>query len=293
MKKSNGLLKGEIIDLSEEIVVCTNSSQTPILNYLMTKGTTKAKSISVSWREETLDETLINGSIEGAKAGESTEGTRTLVENNCMILSKVAEVSGTLESLEVEGVNGELKRSINQKLQELKINAERFIITGAKAAEVGETPRQMNGLLNLVGVMMDSAAGFSLSIIEEALIKMWEKGGTGGNMVLFCKPAVKQKITELYKARGTTFIQEGVQTLGLTVTNIVTDYGDLSIVIHPQMTDETALIINMDLCEITELRPAYAQDLAKQGDSEKVQIIWEGTIKLYNKFGGAKIVGIV
>ncbi|MGL5962747.1 MAG: SU10 major capsid protein [Cetobacterium sp.] len=293
MKKTIGLLNGEILDLAEEIQVCTNVNQTPIFNYLANKGITKANAVSVSWREEVLDTSEIDGALEGAEAGAVSDSTRTLVENNCMILSKVAEVSGTLEALNVVGVSSELKRSINQRLQELKINAERFILIGAKANENGAIPRQMNGLLNLVGVTEDcTATGLGYKNIENAMIKMWEKGGTGGNMVLFCKPAVKQIITDVYKARGTTFIQEGIQTLGLSVTNIITDYGNLSIVIHPQMVDETALILNMDMCEMSELRGAYAQDLAKKGDSDKVQLIWEGTVKLYNKFGGAKIIGI-
>lgn len=292
MKKSNGLLNGEVLDLREEIAVCTNADQTPIFNYLMNKGVSKATAVSVSWREEILDTTELNGALEGAIAGDSTETTRALVENNCMILTKVAEVSGTVEALNVKGVSSELKRSINQRLQELKINAERFILIGAKAQEEGSTPRQMNGFINLVGVAVDATGGLELSTFENALQQMWEKGGTGGNMVMFCKPAVKQLITEVYKARGTTFIQEGVQALGLSVTSLITDYGNVSIVIHPQMADETALILNMDLCELTELRGAYAQDLAKEGDSDKVQLIWEGTVKLYNKYGGAKIIGI-
>ncbi|MGL4999781.1 MAG: SU10 major capsid protein [Cetobacterium sp.] len=292
MKKTMGLLNGEILDLKEEIQVCTNANQTPIFNFLASKGVSKATAVSVSWREEVLDSTEILGAVEGAEAGAVSESTRTLVENNCMILSKVAEVSGTLEALDVAGVGSELKRSINQRLQELKINAERYILTGAKANESGATPRQMNGLLNLVGVTVDATTGFKLSHIENALMQMWEKGGANGNLVLFCKPSVKELITAVYKGRGTTFIQEGTQTMGLVVTNIITDYGNVSIVIHPHMVDETALILNMDLAEMSELRGAYAQDLAKKGDSDKVQLIWEGTVKLYNKFGGAKIIGI-
>ena len=293
MKKYQDLVQGEVLDLHEEIAV-VSPTDTPLLTMLYAKGqVVGATDITVSWREKELNGTRTVAQLEGAEAPESVKSTRKMITNICQILTRSTEVSGTLSALNPLGVGDEFASELADRLAEVKRDLEYFALNGAKAEESGVTPRQMNGLINLVNAanVVDAKSTFTAEHIETAMEKMWDKGVASENIVLFCGANVKKKINAFIK--NDQFIKgTGSNEYGFQVDRIVTDFGECAVVLDRHMPVGQALIVDLDQVELALLRQPHYEGLAKTGDYQKGQIITEGAIKLLNTYAGAKIINI-
>ena len=299
MKKYANILPGEVLDLTSEIALIS-PTDTPLTTLLYSMGkTVGATDITVSWREKELhkpESVLSNLMLEGAEAPESIHSTRRMLSNICQIMSKATSVSGTLNALNPHGVGNEFANEIADRLLELKRDMEYFFISGTKAVEDGETPRQMNGLMNLVGHSIDVESGdLTEEILVDAMQKMWECGVSSENIYAFCGATVKRKINKLLADNASTRISAELgqrNPLGIMVDRLVSDFGDFNLVLNRHMPENAILIVDLNEVEIATLRPVFFQELAKTGDYTKGQIITENTIKLLNSKAGVKIVNI-
>ena len=299
MKKYASVLQGELLDLSSEIALIS-PTDTPLTTLLYSMGkTVGATDITVSWRERDLhkpESVLTNLMLEGAEAPESVHSTRVMKSNICQIMSKATSVSGTLNALNPHGIGNEFANEIADRLLELKRDMEYFFISGAKAVESDSTPRQMDGLMNLVGHSIDLESGaLTEEVLVDAMEKMWECGVSSSNIYAFCGATVKRKINKLVAENTATRISAELgqkHPLGIMVDRLVSDFGDFNLVLNRHMPKDAILIVDLDQVEIATLRPVFFQELAKTGDYTKGQIITENTIKLLNSKAGVKITNI-
>ena len=299
MKKYSSVLQGELLDLSSEIALIS-PTDTPLTTLLYSMGkTVGATDITVSWRERDLhkpESVLTNLMLEGAEAPESVHSTRVMKSNICQIMSKATSISGTLNALNPHGIGNEFANEIADRLLELKRDMEYFFISGAKAVESDSTPRQMDGLMNLVGHSIDLAsADLTEEVLIDAMQKMWECGVSSENIYAFCGAEVKRKINHLLADQTNARIQVQLgqrHPLGIMVDRLVSDFGDFNVVLNRHMPKNAILIVDLNEVEIATLRPVFYQELAKTGDYTKGQIITENTIKLLNSKAGVKITNI-
>ena len=77
---------------------------------------------------------------------------------------------------------------------------------------------------------------------------------------------------------------------GIAVSKIVTDFGEISLVLDRYMDNDTILTLDLDEVRIAELRGTFYEDLPKAGDYFKGHVINESTIKLLNSYAGSKIL---
>ena len=146
-----------------------------------------------------------------------------------------------------------------------------YFLNGTKALESGATPRQMNGLVNLVasGNVVETKGALTEEHFLDALQKMWDHGAQG-EYFSFVNANVKRMINALAKAgNNVRFLGDNgsmQNVLGIGVQKIVTDFG-----------------------EISELRGTFYEDLPKAGDYYKGHVLNESTIKLLNSYAGSKI----
>ena len=298
MKKHANVLTGELLDLTSEIALLS-PTDTPLTTLLYSMGkTVGATDITVSWREKELHKPSSmtdNLMLEGAEAPESVHSTRTMKSNICQIMSKATSVSGTLNALNPYGIGNEYAQEINDRLLELKRDMEYFFLSGTKATESGVTPRQMDGLMNLVGNSIDASGELTEDILVDAMEKMWEAGVSSENIYAFCGATVKRKINKLVAENAATRIHAELgqrHALGIMVDRLVSDFGDFNVVLNRHMPKNAILIVDLNEVEIATLRPVFFQELAKTGDYTKGQIITENTIKLLNSKAGVKIINI-
>lgn len=295
MVKRSSFLENEVVDLTEEIKL-VSPTDTPLTTMLMARGQVeKATDITVTWRERELNTNRGTLKLEGADAGEVITSTRGSLNNVCQIIEKVTQVSGTARALKPKGIGDTFDAEVRDRLIETKRDLEWYFLNGVKTLESDGTPRQMAGLMNLVNAnnVVTTAGALSEDHILDALQKMWDKGAQG-EYFAFVNATQKRAINAIAKAEGNVrwVMDNGsvANKYGIAVSQIVTDFGTVNLVLDRYMENNGILILDMDEVRIAELRPTFYEDLPKAGDYFKGHIINESTIKLLNSYAGAKIL---
>ena len=297
MLKRKDFLENEVVDLRDEIAL-VSPTDTPLTTLLMGRGATvPAKDTTVSWREKKLNETRGTLKVEGSEAGDPIKSSRSTLSNICQIIEKVTQVSGTAQALNPKGIGNSFDAEIADRLLETKRDLEWYFLNGTKAEEADSTPRQMNGLINLVNSanVIDGTAGLTEDLLLDALQKMWDHGAQG-EYFTFVNASVKRLINRLAKAGDNIrFIKgdEGVgKMFGVTYNRFESDFGILNMVLDRHTAANTLFAVDLEQVEIAELRGTFYEDLPKAGDYQKGHIINESTIKLLNSYAGAKIINL-
>jgi hypothetical protein len=297
MVKRKDFLANEVMDLRDEIAL-VSPTDTPLTTLLMGRGAVvPAKDITVTWRERKLNENRGTLILEGAEAGTPIKSSRGSLSNICQIIEKVTQVSGTAQALNPAGIGNSFDAEIADRLLETKRDLEWYYLNGTKAEEADSTPRQMNGLINLVNAdnVIDGTAGLTEDLLLDALQKMWDHGAQG-EYFTFVNASVKRLINRLAKAGDNIrFVKgdEGVgKMFGVTYNRFESDFGILNMVLDRHTAANTLFAVDLEQVEIAELRGTFYEDLPKAGDYQKGHIINESTIKLLNSYAGAKIINL-
>lgn len=297
MIKRENFLENEVVDLAEEIKL-VSPTDTPLTTLLMGRGqVVPATDITVTWREKQLNTQRGTLKKEGAEAGDPIKSTRGSLSNLCQIMEKVTQVSGTAQALNPKGIGNSFQSEVNDRLIETKRDMEWYFLNGTKTAENDSTPRQMDGIMNLInaGNVIDATdKTFSEDIILDGMQKMWDAGAQG-EYFAFVNASVKRLVNSLLKdgVNVKVNIDESMaQVLGITVAKIQSDFGVINLVLNRHMATDAFLAVDLDNVEIAELRGTFYEDLPKSGDYFKGHILNESTIKLLNSHAGMKIVNI-
>ena len=298
MVKRSDFLTGEVLDLKEEIALIS-PTDTPLTTLLMGRGNvTDAKDITVTWRERALNGNRGTLKLEGADAGSAIQSSRNSYYNLCQIIEKVTQVSGTVEALNPLGIGKSFEAEIQDRLIETKRDLEWYFLNGTRASESGSTPRQMNGLVNMIAsaniLGNETTTTLTEDLILDGFQKMWEKGAQG-EYYAFTNATIKRTINSLFKAGSNVRvnIENGLdQSMGITVQRVESDFGVINLVVDRQMADYTFFAVDLDQVEIAELRPTFFEMLPKAGDYLKGHILNESTIKLLNSYAAFKIINV-
>lgn len=295
MVKRSSFENNEVVDLTEEIKL-VSPTDTPLTTMLMSRGqVVPAKDITVTWREKELNSQRGTLKLEGAEAGDVITSTRGTLDNVCQIIEKVTQVSGTARALNPVGIGDVFDSEVSDRLIETKRDMEWYFLNGAKAKESGVIPRQMNGLVNLVNAnnVVQTKGALSEDHFLEALQKMWDHGAQG-EYFAFVNANVKRMINQLAKnGANVRFMgdQGSMQNvLGIGVQKIVTDFGEISLVLDRYADTKTILTVDLGEVQIAELRGTFYEDLPKAGDYFKGHVLNESTIKLLNSYAGSKVL---
>ena len=297
MVKRSDFLANEVVDLTDEIKL-VSPTDTPLTTLLMGRGqVVPATDITVTWREKQLNTQRGTLKVEGSEAGNPIKSTRGSLSNLCQIMEKVTQVSGTAQALNPKGIGNSFQSEVNDRLIETKRDMEWYFLNGTKTAENDSTPRQMDGIMNLInaGNVIDATdKTFSEDIILDGMQKMWDAGAQG-EYYAFVNASVKRLVNSLRKdgVNVKVNIDESMaQVLGITVAKIQSDFGVINLVLNRHMATDAFLAVDLDNVEIAELRGTFYEDLPKSGDYFKGHILNESTIKLLNSHAGMKIVNI-
>lgn len=294
MKVYSDVLDGELQDLTEEIIL-VQPKDTPLVSMLLSMGkVTKASDITVTWRERELNKTRSELKKEGSTAGTPLKSSRTMFSNICQILERNVSISGTMSALRPHGVGDEFTNELNDRLAELKMDLEYYMLNGVKTAESEDTPRQMNGLYNMMTNTIDKTGKGALTLadLEDGMQLMWDRG-CNNDVYLFVNASEKRVINKFFHANDITINTQVLDSkIGIKVDTVETDFGTIHIVLDRHIPVGTVLGVDLSLVEIAELRPTFYKELASDGDYKKGHILVENTIKLLNQYAGFKILNI-
>ena len=279
--------------------------ETPFLSS-MTK--VKATNTYHEWQTDGLDApSATNAHIEGddTTAGAVTPTVR--LGNYTQIFKKAVTIPGTLESVNRAGRAREMAYQMLLKGKAMKTDMEMSVFANnARVAGNSTTAREMAGVPTWLttntsgGTGASDATGdgsdartdgtqraFTEALLKPVLKSIWDNSGVQPDC-LYVGSHNKQTASGF---TGGMTREEDAK--GKKITAVVdiyeSDFGMIYIKPNRHVRSRDAVVVRSDMWHYAELRPMFSEDLAKTGDSQKKQIVSEGTLVCRNE----KASGIV
>lgn len=264
------------------------------------------------WTEDVLNSAAKNAAIEGAAAPADVSNAVTELNNYCQIMTKAAEITGTLEEVDKYGRDSEMAYQLELRYAELA-NDEEFAVVGSDSgtrqtavAGNASTAREMACLMEqldssvikyatanrLVGGAAITTVADLETILLEAHLATYNAGGNPS--YLFTSPTSATYISSFAYQSGR---QRDLRNEGKFMNVIdlyVSYYGELDVVLDRQMdsTNEMYLLLDFNYLATPVLRPTRDFPIAKTGDADVRQIIRESTFAVLNTKAHAMVDNI-
>lgn len=243
------------------------------------------------WTEDSLIAAGKNAAVEGAPAPDDISEAVTELNNYCQIMTKRAEITGTLEEVDKYGRDSEMAYQLELRYGELA-NDEELAIVGApggtrQSAVAGDssTAREFASLHNQLDadVIVDAAAGTDIDDLEANLLlahlQTYELGGNPS--YLLTNPANAQLVSAMAFSTGRQRDIRNERQLVNVIDLYSSHYGELDVVLDRNQ-DDCWLGLDFNYLATPVLRPTRDWPLAKIGDSDNRQILRESTYAVLN-----------
>jgi hypothetical protein len=254
------------------------------------------------WTEDELQATAKNAAVEGAAAGDDQSQAVNELQNYCQIMTKVAEITGTLEVVDKYGRDSEMAYQLELRYGELANDEESAAVgdaggDGRQIAVAGDatTAREMAAIYsqvdadNIVDAATFAAGGTAITTIAEledailaAHLATYNAGGTPGYAVT--DPLTAGYFAGFARSAGRERDIRNEKMLVNVIDLYVSTYGELDVVLDRNMTQTNNAILLLDFNYLATpvLRPTRDWPIAKLGDSDKRQILRESTFAVLN-----------
>jgi hypothetical protein len=211
--------------------------------------------------------------------------TRTPVINTTQVVHKSVMLSyikqsnaGRVSGVATSGLRvqptDEKAFQIARALEEIARNMEYTIINGTylvpSAVGVASTTRGL--IAAATSTIAAGGAAFSKPLMQSLLISMFNAGARFVNPVIACNAFVKTCLSAVYG-----YAPQDRNIGGINIKQIETDFGNLGVLLHPQIAAATLLIADMPFVKVVS-QPVpgkgnfFYEELAKIGASERGQI---------------------
>ena len=254
----------------------------------------KVSARTFSWLEDSLASAGSNAAVEGADAVMGTLIDAVERTNNTQILTKGFQVSATADAIATYGRAKETAHQLAKALKEIKRDAE-FALVGADQAAVSgssSVARKMASVINQISTDENNATPAALT--EAMVLSAGETAYNNGSDVdtLMIKPGDAQIVAGFSASAGRNREIAQGKTLVNAIDLYVSPYGEYRVVLNRHMKADTALLIDPTMFKTCTLRPFTRTLLAKNGDSDRHQIVGEMSVKHMNFADSVKITGL-
>ena len=247
------------------------------------------------WTEDALQATAKNAAVEGAAAGSDQSVAVTELQNYCQIMTKVAEITGTLEVVDKYGRDSEMAYQLELRYGELANDEESAVVgdaggTGRQTAVAGDasTAREMAAIYAQLdaSVIVDATGNTLVSQLEDdilaAHLATYNAGGNPGYAVT--DPLTAGYFADFALSAGRNRDIRNEKTLVNVIDLYVSTYGEMDVVLDRNMTqtNNAVLLLDFNYLATPVLRATRDWPIAKLGDSEKRQILRESTFAVLN-----------
>lgn len=280
-------------DLSD-VIYDISPTATPFLSGI---AKTVATATNHEWQTDSLAAAVSNNAvIEGDEATTDASAPTVRLGNYTQILDKVALVSGTQRANESAGRGDEMDYQVAKRMKEIKRDLESSLLANnAKVAGNDTTAREMAGVESWIatntsfgGTGADPTGdgtdartdgtqrAFTDTLLDPVLASIADAGGEPTKIMVgsFNKQAISG-----FTGNAPRRVDGQEQVLSQAVFVYRSDFGDLEIEFNRFMRARSALILDMDMWALAALRDFQSHDLAKSGDYDRKQILFEGTLE--------------
>lgn len=287
-----------------------------------------ASSTFHEWLGQQLAAPAANIQIEGDDASFALAAAPARYGTYTQIASKTFLISDSLEATNRAGRAKEAARVMIVKMREMKRDIEQALTqnqistvggagTGRSTAGMeswigGPTSSDQTTAANAVATTTTAATattppvtsgaagtaptdGTTLAQVNATNLNLALQGAwaQGGNPRVILVGALQKVRVDAITGIATRFIDvtKGEQASIVGAANVyVSDYGTHQVILHRYMRTSVILCLDPDYWAIAQLRGFQKRQLAKTGDGEKYQVIWEGGLEARNWRASSKVV---
>ena len=287
-----------------------NNVRTPLVNTLSRKVTNHVEfTVSSEYAQGTPSIPNISemASLTAPDAGIVTRKQDT---NVTQIFQKATGISyakmsnmGTLAGLNVAGqqsnVMNELDFQVSVKMAEIGADLEYTLLNGKFNKATTDTQvNKTRGFVEAIKTNVVEAGGaLTHDLINDAMQSVREKGGDTQALIMLVSPKIKREITKLYNQSNGFILPASRNVGGLSIDQIVTDFGTIGLMVHDMVADTDILFLNLGVCAIVEQPVAgkgnfFWEELARTGAGIKGHIFGQAGLDFGPEWYHAKITGL-
>jgi hypothetical protein len=291
-------------DLSD-IIYNIAPTDTP---FMSTIGKTKATAVYHEWQTDSLAAAAANAAVEGADASTATLSPTTRVGNRTQISQKTVGVTGTLQAVDKAGRKSELAYQLSKASSEIKRDMEFTLLNNTVQSNgtAGSTARVLGGLQTWLATNGDFGSGgsagssgttartngtnrtFTETELKTVIKEVFESGGSP--KILMVTPAHKQTVSAFSGIAAQRYMapSDAPTTIIGAADIYLSDFGSVSCVPNRFMlsgnsANEVAFVLDPEYAAVAYLRPFQTIELAKNGDSDRTQLLVEYTLEVKNE----------
>ncbi len=291
-------------DLSD-IIYNIAPTDTP---FMSTVGKTKATAVYHEWQTDSLAAAAANAAVEGADASTATLSPTTRVGNRTQISQKTVGVTGTLQAVDKAGRKSELAYQLSKASSEIKRDMEFTFLNNTVQSNgtAGSTARVLGGLQTWLATNGDFGTGgsagssgttartngtnrtFTETELKTVIKEVFESGGSP--KILMVTPAHKQTVSAFAGIAAQRYMapSDAPTTIIGAADIYLSDFGSVSVVPNRFMlsgnsANEVAFVLDPEYAAVAYLRPFQTIELAKNGDSDRTQLLVEYTLEVKNE----------
>ena len=267
---------GQAEDVSD-IITDITPTDSPFTS-LMKSEKTHARTFE--WQEDSLSSAQVNAAVEGADAQIGTLTPTTMRSNTSQILTKAFQVSATADVIKTYGRAKETAYQLGRVLKEMKRDQERAYV-GVSQAAVAGTASAARKMASVDQMITASTAAGSAALTETHILTAGQAAYEAGSTpdVLMIKPADALIVANFAASSGRNREFASTKTLVNVIDIYVGPFGTYKCILNRHSLSTVAWLIDPSMFKQVVLRPYTRTLLAKTGDSDKHQIVYEGSVK--------------
>lgn len=278
----------------------TSPTDTPLLSSL---ERVKASAVYHEWQTQALAAAdTANAVLEGDDAVTDAATPTVRLGNYSQISDKVPRTSGTQQAVDHAGRGSEMDYQIGLKTQELKIDIEAILFGTNQARNAGAagTARKTASILSWIKTNTAKGSGgsdpsaadgtgtrtdgtqraFTEAYLKTVLQSIWTNGGKPNTIAV---GGFNKQVFSTFTGRSTPTEDAKSKKIVASVDVYESDFGTQKVMACRNMRSRDCLVLQMDMWAMATLRNMKMTDLAKTGDSQRVQIITEYALEARNE----------
>lgn len=288
-------------DLTDVIYMIT-PTHTPFYSMI---PRVKATATLHEWNIDVLAGAAQNAVIEGDDATTDVGTPTTRPGNRTQIADKVPRVTGTQEVVSKAGRRSEMAHQVMKRSKELKRDIENDLLANTAVNAGNDTTARISAGIETwiatndvfsTGGGTDGASptgdgsdtrtdavpqvAFTETNLQTALQLIFVEGGDPDCIMV---GAFNKQKFSTFSGNATRNVGAADRKLFAAIDIYESDFGDLEVIVNRFQRARTALILQKDMWALAILRPFRLVDLAKDGDSERKQLILEYSLEARNE----------
>jgi hypothetical protein len=293
----------EVIGAKEDVsdvITQISPTKTPFQSMI---GSEKVSQKYFQWQEDELRAAAANAKVEGADASAITADPTTMRTNYTQILSETIQVADGVDVTDKYGRAKETAYQLAKTASQLKRDLEHTFVGVLTSASAGNasTARYMASYVAQCDSGTKNPLGATTALSETAVTDLQKELFDNGSdpSVLMITPAnalivagFAGKVTNVTNVAGTenvAAVAARSRSLSGETTTVVNNverykspYGTLNIVVNRFLRAKDSLMFEPDMWKKMVFRPWTRTTLAKTGDSTKIQMLGEFSLKHRN-----------